>query len=74
MVLKLSLTKIFFTICFMNFITYELKKIIFFILFYFYIILKFYIFIWKLMSMIMILGFSLLSLIWTYILIKMYNF
>ena len=29
MVLKLSLTKIFFTICFMNFITYELKKIIF---------------------------------------------
>ena len=52
----------------MNFIAYKLKKIIF------YIILKFYIFIWKLMSMIMILGFSLLSLIWTYILIKMYNF
>ena len=39
-----------------------------------YIILKFYIFIWKLMSMIMILGFSLLSLIWTYVLVKMYNF
>ena len=26
------------------------------------------------MSMIMILGFSLLSLIWTYVLVKMYNF
>ena len=58
----------------MNFITYKLKKIIFSYNFIVYIILKFYIFIWKLIPTIMILDFSLLSVICTYISIKMYNF
>ena len=58
----------------MNLITYELKQTIFSYYFIVYIILKFYIFIWKLKPMIMILGFSLSSVIWTYILVKMYNF
>ena len=58
----------------MNFITYKLKKIIFSYNFIVYIILKFYIFIWKLIPTIMILDFSLLSVICTYISIKMYTF
>ena len=46
-------------IYFMNLVTYEINKIIFSYYFIIYIILKFKIFIWKLESMIMILGFSL---------------